>query len=108
MALWLSVIVAAAARTAVVRWRMSRLHAADWERELQSCRPTAMAGPTHSSDQVDRDATCAHRPTIEEFTVASVMRWLGPYHCRPRPPGVPLCALHIGLFDGNYYAHEHG
>lgn len=34
MALWLSVIVAAAARTAVVRWRMSRLHAADWEREL--------------------------------------------------------------------------
>ena len=34
--IWLSVVAAAAALTALVRWRLNRLHSADWDRELWS------------------------------------------------------------------------
>ena len=34
--IWLSVVAAAAALTALVRWRLNRLHSADWDRELCS------------------------------------------------------------------------
>jgi hypothetical protein len=36
MTIWLSVVAAAAGLTAVVRWRLNRLHSADWDRELWS------------------------------------------------------------------------
>ena len=36
MTIWLSVVAAAAALTALVRWRLNRLHGADWDRELCS------------------------------------------------------------------------
>jgi hypothetical protein len=36
MAIWLSVVAAAAALTVLVRWRLNRLHSADWDRELWS------------------------------------------------------------------------
>jgi hypothetical protein len=34
--IWLTVVAAAAALTALVRWRLNRFHSADWDRELCS------------------------------------------------------------------------